>query len=122
MKENTKEKSLIKVNENIFKKIKKYIKSLFRGELKKQEIEIAFQDEKIKNSENKKTFEQNIKIEINNDAMDNIKREIFIQEIESNQDLLNSLSNERLEKLSKYYEELINNLRNEVNNLKKKCN
>ena len=86
---------------------------------KKQEIEIESQDKIITNSENKKTFEQNMKVEIDNDFMDNIKKEKLIQEIESNDYLLNLLSNDRLEKLSKYYEELINDLKKEINDLKK---
>lgn len=60
------------------------------------------------------TFDEKLKVEIQNDYSKKLKRDAFLKEIEENPDLLYSLSEERLQIISDYYDEIIDELKKEL--------
>lgn len=108
-----------KENSIIFK-----IKTFFRKLLKKDNLNYSVNNA---NSENKNisdgkmedNFGDNLKVEVSNEYVKELKKNDFIDEIEKNPDLLYNLSIDRLKKLEKYYDELIEKDKKELNNVKK---
>ena len=59
------------------------------------------------NNYKKNKFQESIRVEVNNDYINDMKREEFLDRLESNPKLLYDLSIKQLEKLEKYYKKSI---------------
>ncbi len=121
MKDHITEKALIKVNDNIFSRIKRLLKTIFKRKLKNKQVNAEHKDIILTAGEEKKVFEEKLRYKINDEVQKKLERNRLVQEIEENPELLDLLSNERLEQISHYYDEIIKELEIEIENLKKKC-
>lgn len=109
----------IKVENGIFGKIKLFFRKLFFKDEQLNEIE-EVQIKNIVSNNQKKFFEDNMKVEVNDDFVKDIKRNEFITQIETNPDLLYDLPLEKIEKLSEYYSDLIEKEKEENKKLEEK--
>jgi hypothetical protein len=111
----------VKKENGLFGRIQKFFSKLFS----KEKIEINYEekfDAQPKNEKEdniKKQFEESIKVETDNEHINEIKREEFLDEIESNPKLLYDLSVEKLERLEEYYKESIKKQEEKLEKLKK---
>lgn len=99
----------IKKDNGLFRRIKNFFKNIFL----KLQIENNY-EEKIeaepkfdKDDNRKNQFQESMRFETKNDYINEMKREEFLDKLESNPKLLYDLSIEKLEKLEKYYGESI---------------
>lgn len=105
----------VKQNNNFFHKIKNFFREIFsKGKIENNYEEKIEVQPKIKQEDKReKSFKESIKVEPNNDYITEIKREKFLDELESNPKLLYNLPIEKLEILDeeqsenfrKYYNE-----------------
>ena len=109
----------IKVENGIFGKIKLFFRKLFFKDEQLNEIE-EVQIKNIVSNNQKKFFEDNMKVEVNDDFVKDIKRNEFITQIETNPDLLYDLPLEKIEKWSEYYSYLIEKEKEENKKLEEK--
>jgi hypothetical protein len=111
----------VKQDNNLFGKIKIFFRKLFFKEKIEYNYEerMEVQPEFEKDDNRKKKFEENIKVETNNDYINEMKREEFLDKLESNPKLLYDLPIEKLEKLESYYGESIKKQEEKLAKLKK---
>ena len=105
----------IKQDNSLFGRIKNFFKKIFFKEKLNNDYE-----EKKDNIKNQ--FQESIKVETNNDYINEIKREEFLNKIENNPQLLYDLPIEKLKKLETYYEEYIKKQEEQLAKLKKEGN
>ena len=106
---------------SLFGKIKNFFRKLFFKEKIEDNYEerIEVQPEIEKEDKKEKQFEESIRVETNNDYINEMKREEFLDKLESNPKLLYDLPVEKLEKLESYYGESIKKQEEKLAKLKK---
>lgn len=110
----------IKEENSFLGRIKNFFKKLFPRKNIEYDIENTVKEETTsKENENKDKFQENIKIEVKNDYINDIKREEFLDNIENNPELLYDLPIEKLEKLENYYKTSIKNFEEKLAKIKK---
>ena len=99
----------IKQDKSLFGRIKVFLRKIFfKEKIENNYIEKVEEQSSIKSEPNtKKQFEKSLKVETTNDYINEIKKEEFLDKLESNPKLLYDLPIEKLEKLENYYEESI---------------
>ena len=111
----------VRKGNSFFAKIKNFFRKIFL----KDKIENHYEEKnevqsKIeKNDIRKNQFQESIKVGTNNDYIKEIKREEFLDNLESNPKLLYDLPIEKLEKLENYYEESIKKQEEKLAKIKK---
>lgn len=111
----------VKQDNSLFGKIKNFFKRVFF----KRKIEDNYEEKvevqsKIEKEDNrKKQFEDSIRIETSNEYINEMKREEFLDKLESNPELLYDLPVEKLEKLESYYGESIKKQEEKLARIKK---
>ena len=99
----------VKQDNSLFRRIKNFFRKIFF----KDKIENYYEEKnevqpKIEENDSRKNqFQENIRIETKNDYIDEMKREEFLDKLESNPKLLYDLPIEKLKKLETYYGESI---------------
>ncbi len=111
----------VKQDNNLFGKIKNFFrKFFFKEEIdNNNEERIKVQTKFEKEDNRKKKFEENIRVETNNDYINEMKREEFLDKLESNPKLLYDLPIEKLKKLESYYGESIKKQEEKLAKLRK---
>lgn len=112
MKENSDNKSLIKVNDNIFSKIRNWFINLFSAKTKNIEnnIDVADSNIDISKSDNKNDFLNSIKASENGDTkIFNLQRQY-----ESGELTVKDMSKEEYLKIEELYNRQIENLTNQI--------
>ena len=99
----------VKQDNTLCGKIKNFFRKLFFKEPENTEVQNNIQEQEtvIESEDRKDKFQESIKVEVKNDYVNEVKREEFLDELESNPQLLYDLPIEKLEKLENYYEESI---------------
>jgi len=111
----------VKKDNSLFERIKNFFRKIFF----KQKIEDNYEEKievqpKIEKEDNRKTqFEESIRAETNNDYINEMKREEFLDKLESNPKLLYDLPIGKLEKLENYYGESIKKQEEKLAKIKK---
>ncbi len=99
----------VKQDNSLFRRIKNFFRKIFF----KDKIENYYEEKnevqpKIEKNDNiKNQFQESIKVEKKYDYIDEMKREEFLDKLESNPKLLYDLPIEKLKKLETYYGESI---------------
>ena len=89
-----------KKENSFFRRIKNFFRKIFFNE----QLEKNEDQTKIKKNDNKKNqFQDSIKVESKNDYLSEIKKEEFLDELESNPKTLYDLPIEKLKKIENYY-------------------
>ena len=111
----------VKQDNSLFGKIKNFFRKLFFKEKIEDNYEekMEVQSEIEKEDMRKKQFEESIRAETSNDYINEMKREEFLDELESNPKLLYDLPIEKLEKLENYYGESIKKQEEKLARIKK---
>lgn len=111
----------VKKNNSFFEKIKNFLKKLFF----KESIENSYEEKNKlqtqieKKDTRKDEFQESIRFETKNDYVNELKREEFLDKLESNPKLLYDLPIEKLEKLENYYGESIKKQEEKLAKIKK---
>ncbi len=101
------------------------IKNFFRKIFFKDKIENHYEEKtevqpKIEEIDNRKNqFKESLKIEVKNDYINEMKKEEFLDKLESNPKLLYDLPIEKLDQLEKYYGESIKKQEEKLAKIKK---
>lgn len=111
----------VKQDNSLFGRIKNFFRKLFFKEKIEDNYEerIEVQPKIEKEDNRKKQFEESIRVETNNDYINEMKREEFLDKLESNPKLLYDLPIEKLEKLENYYGESIKKQEERLAKIKK---
>lgn len=111
----------VKQDNSLFGKIKNFFRKIFfKEKIEDNYEEIIEVQPKIEKEDNRKRqFEESIRVEANNDYINEMKREEFLDKLESNPKLLYDLPVEKLEKLESYYGESIKKQEEKLAKLKK---
>lgn len=115
----------VKQNNSLFGRIKNFFRKIFFKDKiennyeEKYEEQIEVQPKIEKEDNRKRQFEESIRVETNNDYINEMKREEFLDKLESNPKLLYDLPIEKLEKLENYYGELIKKQEEKLARIKK---
>lgn len=111
----------IKQDKSLFGRIKVFFRKIFfKEKIENDYIEKVEEQSSIQNEDNrKKQFEESIRVETNNDYINEIKREEFLDKLESNPELLYSFPVDKLEKLESYYGESIKKQEEKLAKIKK---
>lgn len=115
----------VKQNNSLFGRIKNFFRKIFFKDKiennyeEKYEEQIEVQPKIEKEDNRKRQFEESIRVETNNDYINEMKREEFLDKLESNPKLLYDLPIEKLEKLENYYVELIKKQEEKLARIKK---
>lgn len=115
----------VKQDNSLFGRIKNFFRKIFfkdkiennYEEKYEEQIEVQPKIEKVDNR--KRQFEESIRVETNNDYINEMKREEFLDKLESNSKLLYDLPIEKLEKLENYYGESIKKQEEKLARIKK---
>ena len=111
----------IKQKNNLFTKIKKFLKKIFYKEQVNYKEPINRENSNFieENNSKKEKFQGSIKIEVKNDYVNELKREEFLDKLDGNLQVLYDFPIEKLEKLENYYKESIDKMEMKLANLKK---
>lgn len=111
----------IKKKDRFIDKIKNFFKYFFRKNYDNTNdvIKNPIQEDIKLESREKNDFQDNIKVEVKDEYIKQIKKEEFLSEIERDPTLLYELPIEKIEKIEKYYDELIAEYQNKIYNFKK---
>lgn len=115
----------VKQDNSLFGRIKNFFRKIFFKDKiennyeKKYEEQIEVQPKIEKEDNRKRQFEESIRVETNNDYINEMKREEFLDKLESNPKLLYDLPIEKLEKLENYYGESIKKQEEKLARIKK---
>ena len=105
----------------MFGRIKVFLRKIFfKEKIENNYIEKVEEQSSIKSEANrKKQFQESISAETTNDYINEIKKEEFLDKLESNPKLLYDLPIEKLEKLENYYKESIKKQKMKLAKMKK---
>lgn len=115
----------VKQDNSLFGRIKNFFRKIFLKDKiennyeEKYEERIEVQPKIEKEDNRKRQFEESIRVETNNDYINEMKREEFLDKLESNPKLLYDLPIEKLEKLENYYGESIKKQEEKLAKIKK---
>lgn len=110
----------IKKENSIIFKIKTFFRKIFNKEDFTYKINnLDSESKNISDDKMEGNFGDNLKVEVSNEYVKELKKNDFIDEIEKNPDLLYNLSIDRLKKLEDYYDELIEKDKEILSNIKK---
>lgn len=115
----------VKQDNSLFGRIKNFFRKIFLKDKiennykEKYEEQIEVQPKIEQEDNRKKQFEESIRGETNNDYINEMKREEFLDKLESNPKLLYDLPIEKLEKLENYYGESIKKQEEKLARIKK---
>lgn len=115
----------VKQDNSLFGRIKNFFRKIFLKDKiennykEKYEEQIEVQPKIEQEDNRKKQFEESIRVETNNDYINEMKREEFLDKLESNPKLLYDLPIEKLEKLENYYGESIKKQEEKLARIKK---
>ena len=102
---NTNSNLPVKRNESFLNKIKSFFRKVFYKKGKHEKL--SYQADTISKNRETQKFGDSIKAEVNNDFLNDLKREEFLDKISKNFNIINDLSIEKLEKIEQYYIESI---------------
>ena len=110
-----------KQDNSLFGRRKNFFKRLiFKKEIEEQnveETEVSFTSEEA--NKRKEQFEESLKVESNNDYVNAMKRESFLDKLENNLELLYDMAIEKLEQIENYYKESIKQQEEKLAKIKK---
>ena len=111
----------VKQDNSLFGRIKNYFREiLFRKKIEDNYEEKNEVQSKIEIEDNRKRqFEESIRVETTNDYINEMKREEFLDKLESNPKLLYDLPVEKLEKLEDYYKTSLDKYEEKLSKLRK---
>lgn len=111
----------IKKDNGLFRRIKNFFKNIFfKFQIENDyEEKIEVQPKFDENDNRKNQFQESMRFETKNDYINGMKKEEFLDKLESNPKLLYDLSIEKLEKIEKYYEESIKRQEEKLVKIKK---
>lgn len=115
----------VKQDNSLFGRIKNFFRKIFLKDKIENNYEEKYEEQievqpKIEQEDNRKRqFEESIRVETNNDYINEMKREEFLDKLESNPKLLYDLPIEKLEKLENYYGESIKKQEEKLARIKK---
>lgn len=115
----------LKQDNSLFGRVKNFFRKIFLKDKiennyeEKYEEQIEVQPKIEKEDNRKRQFEESIRVETNNDYINEKKREEFLNKLESNPKLLYGLPIEKLEKLENYYGKSIKKLEEKLAKIKK---
>lgn len=115
----------VKQDNSLFGRIKSFFRKIFFKDKIENNYEEKYEEKievqpKIEQEDNRKRqFEESIRVETNNDYINEMKREEFLDKLESDPKLLYDLPIEKLEKLERYYAESIKKQEEKLAKIKK---
>ena len=115
----------VKQDNSLFGRIKSFFRKIFFKDKIENNYEEKYEEQievqpKIEQEDNRKRqFEESIRVETNNDYINEMKREEFLDKLESDPKLLYDLPIEKLEKLERYYAESIKKQEEKLAKIKK---
>jgi len=109
----------VKQDNSLFRRIKNFFRKIFFKEKIEENSEEKIGIKTEKENTRKKQFGESIRFEVDNDYINEMKREEFLDKLECNPELLYDLPVEKLEKLESYYEESIKKQEEKLAKIKK---
>ena len=115
----------IKYDNSLFKKIKDFIRRLFKKDNKNEATNFEIseninEENELQSNKKKEEFQNYLKAEVKNDYAEEIKKEEVLDNIEKDQDRLYKLPISKLKKIELLFKESVEKHQEILENLKKK--